>query len=160
MHSIASSKELLPIVAAYKEQFMQVDKEERYKWEAIKWFQDHWRPEDPNFAAMIENALAKTYNWLASNQYYAKKLLIDFSLKHPQEVRKLFEMLFNEDLPLAQRFDDFRASFDAFAAKENVNHYQDLHAVSVYLTLRYPEKYFIYKYTVLYDFAYIFSLFN
>ena len=62
-------------------------------------------------------------------------------------------MLFNEDLPLAQRFDDFRASFDAFAAKENVNHYQDLHAVSVYLTLRYPEKYFIYKYTVLYDFA-------
>ena len=47
---------------------------------------------------------------------------------------------------------EFRKGFDEYIADLKVqtgkdyNHYQDLHAISVYLFFEYPEKYFIYKF--------------
>ncbi len=54
-------------------------------------------------------------------------------------------MLYNESLPLAERYEAFRDGFDGYVKPLGKNHYQDLHAVSVYLSFEYPEKYFIYK---------------
>ena len=62
-------------------------------------------------------------------------------------------MLYNESIPLAQRYVDFRAAFDEFYKPQGLNHYQDLHAISVYLTFEYPDKYYIYKYKVFKDFS-------
>ena len=153
-----NNEEFLSLIQAYKDDFAARNKEERYKWEAIKHYKDHWNIDAPDFEEMVKKAFAKTFNLLAAGQYYARKMVEYFSEKHPEEVRELFKILYDESLPLAQRFDDFRSGFEVFAAEEKLNHYQDLHAISVYLTLEYPEKYYIYKYGVLYDFAYNHSI--
>ena len=139
---------LQEIINAYKEEFARIDKEERYKWEAIKQYKDNWDIDAPDFGTMVERAFSKTYNLLAAGQYYARKMLVGISKEHPEEVRNLFRMLFNESLPLEKRFDDFRSGFDVFVKEQGKSHYQDLHAISVYLTFEYPEKYYIYKYGV------------
>ena len=63
---------------------------ESYKWKAIKQFQDHWDIEASDFAAMLEQALAKTYNLLASGYYYAKAMLLGFAGEDPMACGRLF----------------------------------------------------------------------
>lgn len=145
-------KNIRKLIVNYKKEFTKIDKEERYKWEAIKHYKDNWNIDAPDFASMVEQAFAKTFNLLTAGQYFARKMLVKFSQEHPEEVRKLFKILYDESLPLAERFDSFRAGFDSFIEGQKINHYQDLHAVSVYLTFEYPEKYCIYKYSVWTDF--------
>lgn len=148
--SVASK--ILDIVEDYKLNFNNIDKQERYKWEAIKHYKENWDINAPNFAKMLEKAFAKTFNLLAAGQYYPLRMLKEISTEHPEEVRELFIMLYDESLPLANRFDEFRAGFDIFVEERKLNHYQDLHAISVYLAFEYPEKYYIYKYGVWTDF--------
>ncbi len=123
---------------------------ESYKWKAIKQFQDHWDIETADFAAMLEQALAKTYNLLASGYYYAKAMLLGFAGEDPEGVREVFRILFDETRDLTERVERFIAYADDRKQNHNEsgwkNHYQDTHAVSVYLWLRYPDKYYIYKY--------------
>ena len=42
------------IIAEYKSDFQRLDSEERYKWEAIKCFQDNWNPDAENFEEMLK----------------------------------------------------------------------------------------------------------
>ena len=123
---------------------------ESYKWKAIKQFQDHWDIETSDFAAMLEQALAKTYNLLASGYYYAKSMLLGFAGEDPNGVREAFRVLYDETRDLSERVERFIAYADDRKQNHNEsgwkNHYQDTHAVSVYLWLRYPDKYYIYKY--------------
>lgn len=123
---------------------------ESYKWKAIKQFQDHWDIEASDFAAMLEQALAKTYNLLASGYYYAKAMLLGFAGEDPNGVREAFRVLYDETRDLSERVERFIAYADDRKQNHNEsgwkNHYQDTHAVSVYLWLRYPDKYYIYKY--------------
>ena len=53
-------------IADLKNNFSQHWNEEKYKWEAIKWFQDHWDIDAPDFSAMFSKATEKTYNLLQS----------------------------------------------------------------------------------------------
>ena len=53
------------IVAAYKADFERIDKEERYKWEAIGWYKSHWDIETADFAGMFSVAFSKASNLLA-----------------------------------------------------------------------------------------------
>lgn len=136
------------LISSYKINFTKIDSEERYKWEAIKWYQDHWDIETPDFASMVETAFEKFYNLLMSGMYYPYKMLCEFAKAEPETVRNLFKMLYNEDLSLEERFIEFRDGFDKFTKPKNLNHYQDLHAISVYLAAEYPNNYYIYKYTI------------
>lgn len=102
---------------------------------------------------MYAEAFKEAHNLLAANMYWPYKMVITFAEKEPAKVRELFKMLYNESIPLAQRYVDFRAAFDEFYKPQGLNHYQDLHAISVYLTFEYPDKYYIYKYKVFKDFS-------
>lgn len=52
-------------LAKYKQNFVsQIWDEEKYKWVAVKWFQDNWDVSAPDFAEMLNRALDKTYNLL------------------------------------------------------------------------------------------------
>ena len=51
-------KKLLHVIQAYKENFVTVNEQERYKWEAIAWYKDHWDIESPHFAEMITSAFS------------------------------------------------------------------------------------------------------
>jgi hypothetical protein len=48
---------------------------EIYKWKAVKCFQDNWDIDAPDFSTMLKSAMAKTFNLLASNQFFPRKLL-------------------------------------------------------------------------------------
>lgn len=136
------------VLTAYKANFAQTDKNERYKWEAIGWYRQNWDIDAEDFATMLKKAFGKMSNLLTAGMYYAYKMLTDYAETALETVRSLFKMLYDESIPLAERYTVFRNSFAARYKPLNLNHYQDLHAISVYLCAEYPEKYFIYKSTV------------
>ncbi len=123
---------------------------ESYKWKAIQHFQKCWDIDAADFAGMLEKALAKTYNLLSSGYYYAKAMLLGFAQEDAEELRALFRFLYDETIDLTERVNRFTAYADDRKLNHNdsgwKNHYQDIHAISVYLWLRYPDKYYIYKY--------------
>ncbi|MFR8469834.1 AAA family ATPase [Eisenbergiella tayi] len=142
------------IVAAYKADFERIDKEERYKWEAIGWYKSHWDIETADFAGMFSVAFSKASNLLAANMYYPYKVACEFAENEPETVRALFKELYDERVPLGKRYDDFRDGFKKYLKvlqerepvhMMHLNHYQDLHAVSVYLTFEFPGTYYLYK---------------
>ena len=143
-------------ISQYKERFPEINQMEIYKWKAVKHFQDHWNIEADDFAGMLTESLDKTKNLLGSGSYYPRRMVKTFAQKDPEEVRRLFSNLFDETLDLENRFDVFKAGFDKLSSQietEKDNHYQDHRAVLVYLSLKYPQKYYLYKYRMLKDFC-------
>ena len=141
------------IISKYKADFERVNQEERYKWEAVGCYKRNWNVEAENFSEMYAEAFKEASNLLSANMYWPYKMVITFAEQEPDKVRELFKMLYNEEIPLAQRYVDFRAAFDEFYKPQKLNHYQDLHAISVYLSFEYPDKYYIYKYKVFKEFS-------
>ena len=123
---------------------------EKYKWVAIQHFQKHWNIDAADFAGMLDQSLGKTYNLLASGYYYARKMIVEFAQEDPEGVRALFRMLYDETRDLAERVEKFIAYAEDRKQNHNEsawkNHFQDTRSVSVYLWLKYPDKYYIYKY--------------
>ena len=139
------------VLVAYKKYFPNHFKDEKYKWEAIQHFQKHWDIQAPNFKEMLEESLAKTYNLLASGYFYAKAMLLEFAEADPEAVRAAFMDLYDEAKDLEERVEAFWAFAEDWKANRNLdgwkNHYQNTNAISTYLWLRYPDKYYIYKYS-------------
>lgn len=125
---------------------------EEYKWEAVKWFQDNWNINAENFYEMLHTSLAKTRNLLASWNYYPRKMIECFAEVASDEVRDMFLSLFNENKDIYERFDEFKQKsadlLKRYGKENQKNHSQTENAISTYLWLRYPDKYYIYKYSV------------
>ncbi len=152
-YAASSQNNIERVIEKYKSDFERVNKEERYKWEAIYTYKKYWDIDAPDFVAMIESALQGTYNLLQSGNYLARTSLLEFAKEEPETVRGLFKLLYNENLDFESRYYQFREAFKKHFDLKNKSHYQDLHAVSVYLSFEYPEKYFIYKYGIYKGFA-------
>lgn len=142
------------IISEYKKSFPQRfsgEDDEKFKWEAVKHFQDHWDIKAPNFKEMLEESLAKTHNLLTSGYFYAKAMLLQFAEIDPEAVRAAFANLYDESKDLEERIEAFWAFAEDWKANRNPdgwkNHYQNTNAISTYLWLRYPDKYYIYKYS-------------
>ena len=148
---------LRPILAGYKTYFPSHWDDEKYKWEAIKHFQDHWNIDAEIFGEMFKEATDKTFNLLASGYAYPRGMMINFAKADDAAARQMFRDLFDESRDLAERVDAFQTASEAIRAKYDDgtwrNHYQNTNAISVYLWLRYPEKYYIYKYEIYRDVA-------
>lgn len=134
---------------SYKKNFIQYQWEnERYKWEAIKHFQDNWDINAENFSGMLSKSLEKTGNLLVSAMYFPKGMIIMFAEKAPEEIRSLFLSLFDENVDVYERISKFKNESELILQKYGdgaKNHYQNESSISTYLWLRYPEKYYIYK---------------
>ena len=142
------------ILKEYKADFIsKIWPDEKYKWEAIKCFQDNWDINADNFTEMLINSLSKTENLLTSSMYYPGKMMQEFSQQSPEEVRAMFINLFDESKNIINRIDDFKIQSTALLeslyndGKKRI-HYQAENAITTYLWLRFPDKYYIYKYTV------------
>lgn len=142
------------VLIRYKADFHRFWNEERYKWAAVKHYKDNWNIDAENFAAMLTEAFKWSGNLLAGAMYYPYKMICVFAQESPETVREMFRRLYDEGRPLAERYKEFRTSCGQCLAnllsKENstktLNHYQDLRAISVYLSFEYPDTYFLYKY--------------
>lgn len=145
-----SIDKLAPVISGYKEYFPTHWAYEKYKWEAVQHFQKYWDIEAENFADMFKQATDKTLNLLASGYAYPRQMMINFAKADSETVREMFRDLFDEDVDLAVRVDTFQTRSEELRAKYDDgtwrNHYQNTNAISTYLWLRYPDKYYIYKY--------------
>ena len=63
----------------YKKIFDERWQGEKYKWEAVKWFQDHWDINANDFADMFAKATEKTANLLASMNNFPRKMVIQYA---------------------------------------------------------------------------------
>ena len=60
------------ILEGYKAYFPSHWEDEKYKWEAVKHFQDHWNIDADDFGEMFKQATDKTFNLLASGYAYPR----------------------------------------------------------------------------------------
>ncbi len=136
---------------AYKADFtLEHWKKESYKWRALKCFQENWDIEAEDFTDMFSRATKETQNLLASFRYYPRGMIIEFSKTDRERVRAMFLNLYDESLDLMNRIGKFIGEADAIRKTDEAkwkNHYQNVNAISTYLWLRYPEKYYIFKYS-------------
>lgn len=145
------------VIEHYKANFDATNKQERYKWEAIHWYQQHWDIDAPDFAKMLATAFSKASNLLNSAMYYPYKMITEYANADPEAVRGIFRTLHNEQIPWVERYQTFKQSCQSRIEqlkqtlpdpKKSLNHYQDPRAVMVYLTFQYPEKYYLFKSTM------------
>lgn len=141
---------LLEALSRYKRDFVSTQwSNEKYKWEAVKFFQDNWDVNAADFADMLTRSLSKTYNLLASMNNFPAKMIEGFAKTAPEEVRAMFIALFDESGDVVSRIIEFKDKASVLLEKYGNGagqHYQYENAVSTYLWLRYPDKYYIYKY--------------
>ncbi|MCD8381794.1 MAG: AAA family ATPase [Clostridiales bacterium] len=134
----------------YKQDFTAFQwKNEQYKWKAIQTFQDNWDVNATDFADMLSRSLAKTENLLEAANYFPKGMITRFAKRAPEEVRGMFIALFDESTDVIARIQAFKNNASVLLEKYGNRarqHYQAENAVSTYLWLRYPDKYYIYKY--------------
>ena len=139
------------VLAQYKQDFVLTQwKNENYKWKAVKQFQDNWDVNASDFSEMLSRSLEKTYNLLASANNFPKGMMSEFAKAAPEEVRAMFIALFDESRDVFERMDEIKHQSSVLLEKYGngaAQHYQYENAISTYLWLRYPDKYYIYKFS-------------
>ena len=135
----------------YKKDFVATHwSEEKYKWEAVKCFQDNWDIHAADFEGMLSQSLSKTSNLLASTNNFPAGMIIEFAHAAPEEVRAMYMDLFDESKDVLERIESFKKQSNILLKKYKSTakqHYQHENAITTYLWLRYPDKYYVYKYS-------------
>lgn len=141
---------LKEVLVQYKKDFLPKHwKDEKYKWEAVKCFQDNWDVKAEDFADMLSRSLSKTYNLLASMNNFPARMIAGFAKTAPEEVRAMYIDLFDETKEVYERINAFKMQSSILLEKYGNGagqHYQYENAITTYLWLRYPDKYYIYKF--------------
>lgn len=126
--------------------------QELYKWEAVSVFQKNWDIDAANLSDMLKTSLSATKNLLVSQSSYPRGMIQIMAEWAPEEIRSMFKALYDESQDVCERIENFKQSavtvFQSYNHGEN-NHYQDEHAISVYLWLHYPDKYYIYQFGII-----------
>lgn len=144
-------KNLDKIIKSYKNNLSTYLPNEIYKWKAVKCFQDNWNINSQDFLGMFKLSFSKASNLLSGFNYFPKAMMEEFIEFEPDKVRKMFSVLYNENISLSKRYDYFINVSDEILKNhwdESKHHYQDLHAISVYLHFMYPNKYYMFKSSV------------
>lgn len=145
-----NQSKLADVLVAYKQDFISTQwSKEKYKWEAVKCFQDNWDVNSADFANILERSLEKTDNLLTSINNFPLKMIVMFAEAAPEEVRAMFIALFDESKDVFERMNAFKTQSSDLLKKYGNGygqHYQNENSISTYLWLRYPNKYYIYKF--------------
>lgn len=130
---------------------------EDFKWEAVQHFHDHWNIDTADFGEMFKEATAKVFSLLDTGYAYPRAMVLNFAAADCEATRAMFRSLFDESIGLSQRIAAFQAAAESLRIKHNDgswnNHYQNTSAISVYLWLQFPDKYYAYRYAVSRDIA-------
>ncbi len=138
-----STDQNINIIQLYKKRVkINNNRDEVYKFELIADFQRKWKIDATDFYEMISKI--EFSNLLYFN---AKSVVRDLTNSYPEEIRKAFRLLYNEDIKLKERIMTFQNTLSSLY--ENVNklhhHYQDERTISTYLTFNNPSVYTYYK---------------
>ena len=142
---------LIHAIKEYKKIFIQRWNDEKYKWEAIEHFKKHWDIHAEDFATMFSKATEKTFNLLASAKTFPRGMIVEFAKVDNEAVRVMFSNLYDENIALVERVEKFQVTVENIRLKYNQGnwqqHFQNSMAISTYLWLKNPEKYYIFKYS-------------
>ena len=149
---------LEPVLRGYQAYFSQHWLHgEDFKWEAAQQFHDHWNIDAADFGGMFKEATTKVFSLLDTGYAYPRAMILDFAAADCEATRTMFRSLFDESIGLSQRIAAFQAAAESLRIKYNDgswnNHYQNTSAISVYLWLQFPDKYYAYRYAVSRDIA-------
>lgn len=124
------------------------NKDELYKWELIQEFQKKWEADANDFSGMLQNI---NFGNLVD---YRSLFFVNTADNYPEEARRLFKMLYDEEIPLKKRISDFGERADQLVHEVDLDKgaFQDERTIATYLTFRYPDKYTFYKYSIYSDF--------
>lgn len=138
------------VLDKYKESFESRWEGEKYKWEAAKWFQEHWDVNAKDFGTMLSIATDKTLNLLASMNNFPRKMIVEYAKQEQEAVRSMFMNLYDETKNVVDRIIKFQKDAQELCdiLTPGMQHYQRPMAITVYLWLRYPDKYDVFKYSV------------
>ena len=142
---------LKEILAEYKKVFVQQQwPNEKYKWEAVQCFQENWDINSADFAQMLKKSLDQVGNLLMSANNFPAEMITSFTQVAPEEVRFMYMELYDESKDLCERIANFKNKSNTLLERHGngaAQHYQYENAIMTYLWLRYPDKYYIYKFS-------------
>lgn len=151
---------LVPFIQLYKKYWEKIYDREYYKWKAVKTFQSVFDLKSLDFAANLSNALSDTDNLLAGSMYFPRSMMNQFAKYDSEGVREAFSDLYNENVDIVDRVENFLKKCEVLL-KENIEKgnfkstdhtQQSERSISVYLSLMYPDKYYLYKWSLFQDF--------
>ena len=118
-------EEIASAIEGYKEYLPEHFKDEKYKWEAVKHFQDNWDIDAEDFGAMFKKATQKAGNLLASVSSFPRGMILEFAKDDNEATRQMFRNLYDESIDLAQRIDDFVKASEDMRARYNDGTWND-----------------------------------
>lgn len=137
---------------------------EKYKWGVLKQVYDKWDWSAKDKPKMFKEAFevdGLKNLWISGNFYpilHTNWMFENFK----NETTKQFDNLFNEKISISIRIQDFVEFYDEKLPelrklvpdkKINYHSHKDLRAIALYLTLQYPKKYFLFKFTMFKNFS-------
>lgn len=148
-------EKILKLIDDYKKAFTaQHWEEERYKWQAVKHYQDIKGSDFNNFSDRFLAATEKHFNLLSTSSYWHPRAMIGnfCEICGDEGVAEQFDMLYDESKDLKTRIQNF---MDYFASEERIGEVnkklsktlktnQDPRSIAVYLASEFPDKYYFY----------------
>jgi hypothetical protein len=152
-------KDLQDALAAYRDLLKKKDASEcTFLWETQRIFQENWDLNAPDLAAMFDRSLESTQTrrlWNRDN-FYPKRMMLQFMRQQQDFVRQMFEGLFREDKSIEGRASRFVLYCDELLEDHRERnphekvyaHYHDdgYQTVFLYLALRWPQLYTCYHF--------------
>jgi len=138
--------------------------QEKYKWGVLNQVYHKWNWNTDDVSEMYKNAFlvdGKKNLWESGNFYPIKHTLWMFENFKDETINE-FNNLFNEQIELYDRIKSFIDFYNLKLPelqklvpdkKINYHSHKDFRAIALYLTLQYPEKYFLYKFTMFKNFS-------
>ncbi len=128
-------------------------------WESVQIFQDNWNLDTSDPAAMFDRSFQnpETRRLWQTENWYPKKMMLEFWRLEPMTVRTMFDDLFNETRLVEARIGRFIFGCDGLLADfkkakvatiENNHYHSDYRMIAIYLAFRYPESYAPYNFEV------------
>lgn len=130
-----------------------------HKWESLLHFQNNWDTEAADPAGMFDRCFqnSETRRLWQTENWYPKKMMLEFWRYSPQTLRLMFDDLFNETRDMEARVGRFLFGCDMLlrdykrdhpASVENNHYHGDYRMIALYLAFRYPESYAPYDFDV------------
>jgi 5-methylcytosine-specific restriction protein B len=124
--------------------------DELYKWQIARTVQENWDLEAEDLAAMIDRSFSHKHQNLWSGQnFLPKRMLMQWASRDPEDCRSALRRLLHGEAPLPDRMRGFGEhalrSLQAARPDKVLSTYQDTRAMSLWLGMVLPEKYYLYK---------------